>query len=597
MSNNIIKSAALAAFLCAAALPLEAQNSRKMKDFITDCEKSEFVKTPKFAETKAYFQKLEEASPMVHNTSFGTSPLGRELSLVIVDKDGLTTPEAIRAKGRVIMMVQSCIHAGEPDGKDATMIFLRDMVIGKKNIGLLDDVSFLFVPVFNVDGHENFTALNRINQNGPEELGTRNTSQQLNLNRDFLKADAPEMKAWLKLYNHWLPEMYIDVHVTNGADFQYVMTYAIDNMTDNMEPGITKWTRDIYEKQLCSMMEKVGYPIFQYGSFKKYNAPETGFVADTFDPRYSQGYAAAHNRPALLIENHIYKPYKQRVDATVEAMIATARIMADNKESLKKALVEADAYTSSPASRVEPFGFQYKATDEVSYVANYLSWGRDTVKSDLSGGEWVTHNYNDPITLPMPVYASYKPSFSIKVPEAYILMPQWKNVVELLDLHGVKYTVLQEAAEVEVETYRYTGGKFSPRQSEGRITVQPQFTTQVEKLVYPAGSIYIDMNQPASRVAMWMLEPAAPGSLAYWGFFNVCVQASNEFWIRPQYMEVKGREMLAKDPQLKAAFEKKLKEDAQFASNPDAILGFFYDIVRKRAHQNNELHPAWRVMK
>ena len=597
MMKKIMKSVAVAAFLCAAALPLEAQNSRKMKEFITDCEKSEFVKTPKFAETKAYFQKLEEASPMVHNTSFGTSPLGRELSLVIVDKDGLTTPEAIRAKGRVIILIESCIHAGEPDGKDASMIFLRDMIIGKKNIDLLDDVSFLFVPVFNVDGHENFTALNRINQNGPEELGTRNTSQQLNLNRDFLKGDAPEMKAWLKLYNYWLPEMFIDVHVTNGADFQYVMTYAIDNMTNNMEPGITKWSKEVYEKQLCSMMEKVGFPIFPYGSFKKYNAPETGFVPDTFDPRYSQGYAAAHNRLGLLIENHIYKPYKQRVEATVEAFIATARIMAQNKESLQKCLAEADAYTSSPASRVEPFGFQYKATDEVSYVANYLSWGRDTVKSDLSGGEWVRHNYNDPITLEMPVYSSYKPSFTIKMPEAYILMPQWKNVVELLDLHGVKYTVMQEAAEVEVETYRYKGGKFSSRQSEGRIPVQAEFTTQVEKLTYPAGSIYIDMNQPAARLAMWMLEPAAPGSLTYWGFFNVCVQAGNEFWIRPQYMEEKGREMLAKNPQLKAAFEQKLREDAEFASNPQAILMYFYDIVRKRAHQNNELHPAWRVMK
>ena len=602
MKLSHFRIAVCTALVLAASVQLFAQTAKnstkktKIKDFITLSEATDFVKTPKFAETKAYFQKLEEVSPMVHNTSFGTSPLGRELSLVIVDKDGLTTPEAIREKGRVIMLVESCIHAGEPDGKDATMIFLRDMIVGKKNIDILDNVSFLFIPIFNVDGHENFTALNRINQNGPEELGTRNTAQQLNLNRDFLKADAPEMKAWLKLYNYWLPEMFIDVHVTNGADFQYVMTYAIDNMTDNMEPGITAWSRDVYEKQLCERMAKVGFPIFQYGNFKKYNAPESGFVADTFDPRYSQGYAAAHNRPALLIENHIYKPYKQRVEATIEALIATARIMAENKASLQKAVAEADAFNSSPAWREQPFGFQYKATDEVSFEADYLSWGRDTCISDLSGAEWVTHDYSDPITLRIPVYTSYKPSFSIKVPQAYILMPQYKNVAELLDLHGVKYTVLQEAAQVEVETYRYTGGKFSSRQSEGRIPVQATFTTQTESLTAPAGSIVVDMDQPAARVAMWLFEPAAPGSLTYWGFFNVCVQAGNEFWIRPQYMEVKGREMLAKDPELKARFEQKLREDAEFAGNPQAILGFFYDIVRKRAHQNNELHPVWRVM-
>ncbi len=607
MGKYISNVPSIAAILIAVALQLGAQPvaaqhkacklQGTLKNFITYSEATDFVETPKFAETMAYFHKLEDYSPMVHNASFGTSPLGRELSLVIVDKDGLKTPEEIRAKGRIIILIESCIHAGEPDGKDASMIFVRDMVVGKKNIDLLDDVSFLFVPVFNVDGHENFTALNRINQNGPQELGTRNTAQQLNLNRDFLKADAPEMRAWLKLYNYWLPEMFIDVHVTNGADFQYVMTYAIDNMTGNMEPGITAWSRNVYEKQLCERMEKVGFPIFPYGSFKKYNAPESGFVPDTFDPRYSQGYAAAHNRLGLLIENHIYKPYRQRVEATVEAFVATARILAENKESLQKALAEADAYTSSAASRVEPFGFQYRATDEVTYVADYLSWGRDTVLSDLSGAEWVTHNYSDPITLRMPVYSSYKPSFTVKLPEAYILMPQWQNVAQLLDLHGIKYTVLEQPEEVEVETYRYTGGKFSSRQSEGRIPVQATFSTQTETLTAPAGSIVVDMDQPASRVAMWLFEPAAPGSLTYWGFFNVCVQAGNEFWIRPQYMEVKGREMLAKDPQLRARFEEKLRTDAAFAADPQAILGFFYDIVKRRAHQNNELHPVWRVLK
>ena len=586
----------LAIAVLAVSLCVSCAQKATVDDFVTYAEETDFVKTPKFGQTMEFFQRLERYSPMVNIASFGTSPLGRDLSLVIVDKDGLTAPEDIRRKGRVIILVESCIHAGEPDGKDASMVFVRDMIVGKKDIGLLDDVSFVFVPVFNVDGHENFTALNRINQNGPDELGTRNTSQQLNLNRDFLKADAPEMRAWLKMYNRWLPELFIDVHVTNGADFQYVMTYAIDNMTGNMEPGITRWSREVYEKQLCSMMEEAGFPIFWYGSFKKYNAPETGFVPDTFDPRYSQGYAAAHNRLGLLIENHIYKPYKQRVEATIEAILASAKILAQNKEQLQEVLAAADAYTSSAASREEPFGFNYRSTDEAVVMKDYLSWGRDTTISDLSGGEWVTHDYTDPITLNIPVYTSFKATSSVKIPEAYILMPQWKNVIELLDLHGVKYTVLEEPSAVEVETYRYRGGKFSSRQSEGRIPVTPDFTVQTETLEYPQGSIYIDMDQPASRVAMWMLEPAAPGSLTYWGFFNVCVQAGNEFWIRPQYMEVKGREMLAKDPQLKAQFEEKLRTDAEFAANPQAILNFFYQIVRKRSHQNNELHPAWRVM-
>lgn len=566
------------------------------EDFVTACEKSRFVKTPRLSETMDYFRKLADYSPMVSVSSFGVSPQGRDLPLVIVDKDGLKDPEQIRKKGRVIVLIESCIHAGEPDGKDASMIFLRDMLVDKKNIDILDDVSFLFIPVFNVDGHEDFRADNRINQNGPEELGTRNTAQLINLNRDFMKADAPEMRAWLKLYNQWMPELFIDVHVTNGADFQYVMTYAIENRGTIMEEGLRRWSLDVYEKQLNERMEKAGFPLFLYASFRKYNAPESGILIDIFDPRYSEGYAAVRNRLGLLIENHIYKPYEQRVKATVEVFIASARILAENKESLQQTIARADKVVSSPEYRQKPMEMTFKPVNKDSIWVDYLSWERDTVKSDLSGADWVRHNYDKPITLKCPMVTSYEASLSVQLPEAYILMPQWTDIIGLLDLHDIKYTRLVESKQVEVETYRYTKATFSPRQSEGRIPVlKTEYTTQTEMLEYPVGSILIDMNQPNGRLAAWLLEPSAPGSLVYWGFFNQVVQPTNEFWIRPQYMEVKGRELLAKDPALKAEFEAKLK-DAAFAKNPQAILDFFYQKVKKTAHQNNELHPAWRIM-
>ena len=566
------------------------------EDFMTDCEKSGFVKTPRFEETMAWFRKLEDFSPMVKVGSFGTSPQGRDLSMVIVDKDGLQDPEKIRAKGRVIILIESCIHAGEPDGKDASMMFLRDMIVDKKNIDLLDDVSFLFIPVFNVDGHEDFSAINRINQNGPEELGTRNTSQYLNLNRDFLKADAPEMRAWLKLYNRWMPELFIDVHVTNGADFQYVMTYAIENRGTIMEEGLRQWSLDVYEKQLNERMEKVGYPLFLYASFRKYNAPESGILIDIFDPRYSEGYAASRNRLGLLIENHIYKPYEQRVKATIEAFIGSARILAENKETLVKATAHADTVVSSPEYRKIPMDLTFKPVNKDSVWVDYLSWARDTVKSDLSGADWVRHNYDKPITLKCPLITSYEPTSSLQLPEAYILMPHWTDVIALLDLHDIKYTRISQAKQVEVETYRYTKAVFSSRQSEGRIPVlKTEYTTQKETLMVPEGSVIIDMNQPNGRLAAWLLEPSAPGSLVYWGFFNQVVQSTHEFWIRLPYMEEKGRELLAKDPVLKAEFEER-KKDPKFANDPQAILNFFYQKVKKSAHQNNELHPAWRVM-
>lgn len=565
-------------------------------ELITLVEQTDFVQTPKAEQTMAYFQKLADYSPMVNLSTFGQSAQGRDLVAVVLDKDGLQDPEKIRKKGRAIILVESCIHSGEPDGKDATMIFIRDMIVENKDIELLDNVSFLFIPILNIDGHEDFRATNRINQNGPAELGTRNTAQQLNLNRDFLKADAPEMRAWLKLYNEWMPELFIDVHVTNGADFQYVTTYAIENHGTMMEEGLRQWTTDVFEKQLNEQMTEVGFPMFLYASFRNSNAPEQGIFINIYDPRYSEAYAAARNRIGLLLENHIYKPYKQRVMCTIEAIRASARIIGQNKEELFEVVERADKAVSSPEYRRKPMDLTYKAVNRDSVWIDYLAWERETVKSDLSGADWTRHNYDKPITVKAPLITSYDATSSVQLPEAYIFMPQWTDVIELFDLHDIKYTRLTEPKKIEVETYRYNGATFSTRQSEGRIpVVKTDYTTQTETLEYPAGSILIDMNQPSGRIAAWLLEPSAPGSLVYWGFFNQVLQPTNEFWIRLGYMEEKGRELLAKDPALKAEFDERMKDPA-FAGDSNAILNFFYERVRKAAHQNNEVHPAWRVM-
>lgn len=581
----------LSGFSLQAGLPTSEDADR----FLTDCEKSDFARTPRYAKTIGYCRLLASSSPMVHYTTFGVSPEGRDLPLLIVDKDGLTTPEEIRGSGKAILFVEACIHSGEPDGKDAGFILLRDLVIRRQHLDLLDKVSLLFVPIFNVDGHENFSAQNRINQNGPEELGTRVTGQLLNLNRDFLKADAPEMRAWLTLYNRWMPEIFIDVHVTDGADFQYVMTYSIETRSTHLEEGLRRWTADVYERGLNEEMRRSGYPIFPYFSFREYNKPESGILIDLFDPRYSQGYVAARNRVGLLVENHIYKPYKQRVLATVELLKATLRILGKERETLQAMIEQADRTVGSSAFRARPMAFDFRPADRDSMQVDFLSWERDTVLSDLSGAPWVTHNYNRPLTVSTSLITSYDPTLTVNLPEAYILMPQWKAVIDLLDLHAIRYTRLSGGERVTVQTYRYTDATFDTRQSEGRVPVHTTFTTQTEELVCPPGALLIDMNQPSARIAAWLLEPSAPGSLTYWGFFNQVIQAPGEFWIGLPYMEVKGRELLQKDPALKQAFEAKKASDPAFAADPQAILGFFYDRVKKTSEQNNEIHPAWRL--
>lgn len=573
-----------------------ADDKRVPEEWKTLAEKTDFRKTPRYEETMAYFQRLADKSQMVSIYSFGKSPQGRDINVVIVDKDGLTSPEAIRAKGRMVILIQCCIHSGEPDGKDATMIWLRDLVISGKDKSLLGDISFLIIPIFNVDGHEDFRATNRINQNGPDELGTRNTAQLLNLNRDYLKVDSPEVKAWLRLYNKWDPELFIDCHVTNGADFQYVMTYDIENHGKAITEPLNSFSINVFEKELNSRMTSSGFPMFPYCEYERTYAPELGASLDVFDPRYSQSYVAYRNRLGLLLETHIYKPYESRVMATLESIRNSAYILQKHKKELLGAMKQADAITSSAEYRKTPFPVKYEIDRSVVSHVDYLGWQRDTVISDLSGGKWVKHNYDKPMTYDVPLYKNHKTTLEIRIPKAYVILPQYGNLTELLELHGLKYDVLDSPAQMQVETYRYQGGTFATRQSEGRVpVVSTKYTTQTETILCPKGSYIVPMDQPNAKLALYMFEPDAPGSLTYWGFFNVHVQADNEYWVNPAYMEFKGREMLAENPKIRAEFEEKMKDKA-FADSPDAILNYFYEICRKQSHQDNELHPVFRVM-
>lgn len=586
----------LAIIMATSSVIFGADRKRIPDEWLTLAEQTDFRKTPRYEETMDFFRSIAEQSPMVSFESFGVSPQGRELNLVIVDKNGLKSPEEIRAKGRVIILVESCIHSGEPDGKDASMIWLRDLVFSGKDKSLLDDVSFLMIPIFNVDGHEDFRATNRINQNGPDELGTRNTAQLLNLNRDFLKSDSPELKAWLRLYNRWNPELFIDCHVTNGADFQYVMTYDIENHGKAMTEPLHSFSLDIFEKEFNERMTKVGFPMFPYCEYDRTYAPEIGATLDVFDPRYSQSYVAYRNRLGVLLETHIYKPYKERVMATLESIRQCAYILQAHKEELMESIEKADKATACAEFRKDAFPIRYEIDRSVVTYVDYLGWQRDTVRSDLSGGQWVKHNYDKPMTYNVPLYQKQKVTQEIRIPKAYVIMPQYSQLCELLELHGLKYTVTTQEQEMEVETYRYKGGVFSTRQSEGRVPlVSVSYDTQTEKLICPKGSIVVDMNQPNAKLAIYLFEPDAPGSLTYWGFFNSHVQPGNEFWVNQAYMEFKGREMLETNPAIRAEFEQKMK-DPDFAGSPDAILNYFYEICRKQSHQDNELHPVWRLM-
>jgi hypothetical protein len=544
-------------------------------DWETYYEKSGKVATPRYAETIDYCRRLDAASRWIRYTTFGKSPQGRDLPLLIASKHGVFTPEKAersRRQGDVVVLVQAGIHSGEIEGKDAGLMLFRDIAVTGKYPELLDHVTVLFIPIFNVDGHERFSPYNRINQNGPEEMGWRTTANGLNLNRDYLKADAAETRAWLRLFNTWMPDFFVDCHTTDGADYQYVVTYIVD-IFGNMAAPLTDWARDVYIGSIRETMAKSGFPMSPYVLLIEWPNPKSGMVAWVSTPRFSQGYTSIQNRPGVLIETHMLKEYSTRVDATYEMLRQTIDLVGRERGGLRKAILEADALSAGPELRKEPFPLRFTVDRAESVMIDFMGVECEEVKSDVSGGTWYRFS-GEPRTLRIPYFAKQKITATADLPEAYIVPPEWTDVIDRLAFHGIESRRLASPATIEVHSYRFTNPRWQQNPYEGRHPVRFDLEPIVEKRTFPAGSVVVDMNQRRARVIAHILEPDGPDSYVQWGFFDSIFEQKE--YADSYVMEKMAREMLEKDDALRTEFEKKKSSDPEFAKDPDRILNWFY---------------------
>lgn len=564
--------------------------------WLTHFELSGGTETPRYDETVAFGRRLDEASPWIVATTFGLSPQGRELPLLIADRDGCFSPEAARAGGKIVVLVQACIHAGEPDGKDAGLMLLRDIAVAQRFPELLDHVTVLFIPIFNVDGHERFGPHNRINQNGPREMGWRATARGLNLNRDYLKADAPEMRAWLRLFNAWLPHILIDTHVTDGGDYQYVITYSIEEH-GTLEPGLTAWARDVFVPGIAGPLAEAGYPMFPYVWFRKYDDPASGMRCFATPPRLSTGYAAIQNRPALLVETHMFKDYRTRVAGTYALLRQALSLLNTEHARLRRLVAAADSATACPSFRNEPLAVGFTAGPD-STLLELQGYEYEVVTSDLTGAPWVRYG-KTPRVLQVPYFNAVRPSVAVLPPAAYLIPPEWDEVVERLIAHGVELRRLSRPETLVVKSYRFRDVKWRERPQEGRHPLTFEAEEIEETRTYPAGSVVVDLAQRTARVAMHILEPRAPDSYVQWGFFDPIFEQKEYY--EGYVMEAMAREMLASDPTLRAEFEAARRSDAALSAgarpgaDPSRILDWFY---RRTPYWDDRVnvYPVGRIM-
>jgi hypothetical protein len=530
--------------------------------------------TPRYDETITYCKRLADASPMLRYEVIGTSHQGRDIPVLIFDTNKNFTPSKVRKSGNKIVMIQAAIHPGEPVGKDAGLLLLRDIVIHGKYHEFLDNITILFLPVLNPDGHERFGPYNRINQDGPNEMGWRTNSLNLNLNRDYLKADSREIRSFLSFYHQWEPDFYIDTHSTNGGDYQYPMTYAMGIYgEDEAYPALTTWIKEFYVPEIEKKMDYQGYPIFPYVTYRNWHDPRSGLRSGVGHPMYSNSYVAELNRPGLLLEAHMLKPYHIRVESTYYMILHTLRILHQDKQ-LKNIIAEADKFTSSDEFRKHRFPIRYENTSD-SVIVDFLGVEYNRITSDLTGGNWFIYEPDKPVTYQIPWFNKNRVIMDIEIPDAYIIPVEYFEIIKILDLHGIEMTILESATQMQVQSYKFSEVALSARSTEGRQTASFHVEPIEETRLFPKGSAIVSTAQPRVRLLIHALEPMAPGSFAYWGFFNAVFERVEYF--ESYVMEKMAREMLAEDPALAEQFKKAMEENPSMAQNSNAILTWFYE--------------------
>ena len=375
-------------------------------------------RTPRYNETIAYFQKLADESPLVHIREFGKSAAGRSLKLVVISADQAFSPELANSTKKPVVMVENCIHPGESEGKDACMMLARDLAIYKKYPDILENTILLIIPILNTDGHEQFGRYNRINQNGPEEMGWRVTATRLNLNRDFMKADTPEIRAWLRLFNQWQPHLFVDTHTTDGQDFQYDINYNIDVHPD-FGGEISKWAQNTFLPDVLPLVESKGHLIGPYAGLIDTNDPSKGLRGGVWPPRLSNPYVTLRNRAGFLIETHALKPYPIRVQATYDMILSILDHVSHHPVELLTAVAHEDSICREPihTGKLFPFGFDLT---ENGIPMVYHAYTVETKYGPVANDNYFVY-HQIPHDVQTRYFTEVKPSFSVTIPYGYLI--------------------------------------------------------------------------------------------------------------------------------------------------------------------------------
>jgi murein tripeptide amidase MpaA len=525
--------------------------------------------TATYPEAIAFYKALAKDHGRLHVNEIGMTDSGFPLHEVVLSQEEDFDPASIQQKGKTVLLINNAIHPGEPCGVDASMMLIRDYLEDKKKQNFLKNLVIVVVPVYNIDGALNRNSTSRANQNGPISYGFRGNAKNLDLNRDFIKCDSRNAQSFTQLFHKWKPDVFIDNHTSNGADYQYTMT-LIPTEDAKLDPELASYLNEKMLPRLYKDMAAANWEMAPYVNTIA-ETPDEGIASFLDLPRFSTGFAALFDCLSFMPETHMLKPYADRVQATYTLMDGMIKLLHDDHTVLKAVRKQAIRNTANK----NEFDLNWALDEQVKTSLNFKGYQARYKPSEVSGKGRLYYDRNQPYNKEIPYYHAYKATKTIKRPMAYIIPQAYVEVIERLQWNGVQLWRLTEDFETTIELYRIKDFKTGEQPYEGhylhRDVILDTFQTEWP---YYKGDYVVFVNQPANRYIVSTLEPQGADSFFAWNFFDGILQQKEYF--SPYVFEDLAAAYLKENPEVQSKLDAKKAADAGFANNAYAQLYFVY---------------------
>lgn len=548
--------------------------------YVTAFENSNGSTTATYEQVIDFYKKFSNHSELYTMSKIGITDSGEPLHLVHIK------PEQ-PVKSTLKVLILNGIHPGEPDGIDASMLLAKKLAT--QNWKLPNEVELYIVPVYNIGGAKNRNSTSRVNQNGPAQYGFRGNALNYDLNRDFIKSDTQNSKAFYELYHQINPDVFIDTHVSNGADYQYTLTHLF-TQAQQLNGELGKYIDQEYIPKLENKLLIKNLPITPYVNV--YNqTPNKGFSQFLDTHRYSTGYTSLWNSLGLMIETHMLKPYAERVSATFEMLLSLIELSAEESDAIK--LKRNQNFESILAKKI--YALNYGLDTSKYKTFKFLGYKATTIVSEVTGKKRLKYKQDQPVTFPVNYYNYFKPTTTVNIPKAYIIPKAYKNLISLLKSNQIEMEILQENQFFEAEVYHISSYETSKKPYEGHYL---HFNTKVrkstEKIRASKGDVLVNTNQKGIRYLLETLEPEAVDSFFNWNFFDSILQQKEGY--SAYVFDDLAQEILKNNTALKTEFETKKQKDSTFANNASLQLNWIYkhSIYHEKAYCR---YPIYRILK